>query len=89
MSRLSFLMSWAWDFLRPTVQRLLSTHGRALADAAIEAVRIMEGEPDLPGKVKLEHATAMVLERLRQIGADFAKAEIQAAIHAALLRIRG
>jgi hypothetical protein len=49
----------------------------------------MEGEPDLPGKVKLEHATAMVLERLRQIGADFATSEVQAAIHAALLRIRG
>jgi hypothetical protein len=31
----------------------------------------------------------MVLERLRQIGADFATSEVQAAIHAALLRIRG
>jgi hypothetical protein len=87
MTRLSFVMSWAWEYLKPLVERLLSAHGRELAAASIEAVRILEAE-DAPGIEKLRMATEMIRGHLKRIGIEFATSEIQAAVHAALLRVR-
>ncbi len=87
MNRLQLLFSPVWDFVRPLIARFMTANGRKLAEAAIEAVRLME-ESELPGLTRLAHATAMIREVLRKEGIEFLTHEIHGAIHTALIRIR-
>lgn len=45
MLKLKFLWSWLWAFLKPVIALMLSELGRALAQAAANAVREAAGLP--------------------------------------------
>jgi hypothetical protein len=87
VERLKFLSSWAWGFLRPLVIALLSDQGRKLAEAAREAVELME-ITELDGDTKRRHAVEMIKTYLSNFGIAVRTSIINAAIEAALLELR-
>jgi len=45
IAKLKFIMSWLWVFLKPVIAMLLTELGKALAQAAANAVRDAAGLP--------------------------------------------
>jgi hypothetical protein len=83
-----FLTSGLWDFLRPLISQLLTDQGRLLAKYAKEAVELMEETP-LSGPAKRDGAFQMVRQLMSEMGIQVKTYLINAAIEAAVARLRG
>jgi hypothetical protein len=82
------LTSSIWDFVRPLITQLLTEQGRIVVKLARDAVDLME-QTDLTGGQKREGALAMVREALVEAGVHVRSYVINAAIEAAVARLRG
>lgn len=89
MVKFKFMMSSIWAFLLPFVQILLTKGGIILASVAMEAVALVaESMKDAEGTEKKDVAFEIIKEKLKDQGIDLASSVINAAIEAAVLKLK-
>lgn len=89
MVKFKFMMSSIWLFLLPFVQILLTKGGLILATVAMQAVQIVaESMKDEDGTDKKEAAFDIIKKELTEQGIDLASSVINAAIEAAVLKLK-
>ena len=89
MVKFKFRMSSIWSFLLPFVQILLTKGGLILATVAMQAVQIVaESMKDEDGTDKREAAFDIIKKELTEQGIDLASSVINAAIEAAVIKLK-
>lgn len=86
---LSLFFSNLWVFLKPFVIQLLTSGGIMLAKYAVEAVTtISQTMGDADGDTKRKEAFSIITINLKQEGVEMATSTINAAIEAAVVKIK-
>lgn len=89
MEKIRFLMSGVWEFLRPFAYQLMTQGGRILAQAAMTAVTaVAVSMQDQDGAAKRKAAFEMIQADLAKQGVSLAASLINAAIEAAVLKMK-
>jgi hypothetical protein len=91
--KMAVVFSGIWDFLGPFVGVFLSKAGTALAQSAIQAVKVVaETAGQADGAEKREAAFGLIVNDLEkkgiEIGADVTSSMINAAIEVAVQKIK-
>lgn len=87
IDKIKFIASGLWDFLAPFIRILLSQFGRILAEAAMEAVRLM-AESGMSGAEKREQAFKIIEQTIKAKGMQASATVINMAIEAAVLKLK-
>jgi len=67
-TRLKVITGYIWDFIRPTVQLLVSDAGHLAMNAALTAVSAAAKQTDISGREKFELAFKLVQSDLQKKG---------------------
>lgn len=87
ISRIRFLTSWAWAFLRPLIRDLLTERGELLAGVARDVVSDLENS-ELSGEARRRLAVERIKDHLREVWSDVPTILVHAVIEAAILWVR-
>jgi len=89
MDKVKFLMSSIWEFLLPLIRVLMTNGGEVLAKAASDSVRIVAVTcTDKTGAEKREVAFKMILATLTAAGITLSKTFVNAALEAAVVKMK-
>lgn len=89
LDRIKFFMSEIWTFLQPFVKQLMTNSGKALATIALNVVKDIAntmGEAD--GEAKRAAAVKQIKHQLAEAGLAIATSTINAALEAAVLKLK-
>jgi hypothetical protein len=87
IEKLKFIVSEVWAFLLPFIKILLTSGGKILMNAALEAVQACASMKDASGAQKRDAAFAIITAKLTGAGVEMATSVINAAIEAAVQKI--
>jgi len=88
-SLLLSLISMLLPFLKPFVEQMLKSAGQALASAALSAVKWVKDNKDyLSNEEKRNEAMKVIRNQLAYEGIDIATSTINAAIEAAVVKLK-
>lgn len=89
MEKLRFILSSLWSFLAPFIRQLMSDSGILLAQAAMSAVSAVASTMnDASGEAKRNQAFNLILSDLTKLGIEMAASTINAAIEAAVVKLK-
>lgn len=89
MEKIKFLLSNLWEFLRPFICQLMSQAGLILAQAAMTAVTaVATSMAEADGAAKRQEAFGMIEDELKRAGVEMAASTINAAIEAAVVKLK-
>ncbi len=88
-NKIKFFMSEAWAFIKPFVTQLLTDSGQILARSAMSAVAAIAADMSAAdGKTKRDAAFDMILGDLKAHGIELATSTINAALEAAVVKLK-
>jgi len=89
ITAIKLVMSSAWDFIRPFVLMLLSQGGQILAQVAMDTVTTVAANyASAPGEQKRQISFDLIRAQLQQQGVQLGASVINAAIEAAVQRLK-
>ena len=87
--KMKFILSQAWDFLAPFIRQMMTAAGPILMNAALTAVtQTTASMQTADGAAKRAAAFDMIKDDLEQQGLALATSTINAAIEAAVLKLK-
>lgn len=87
--KIRFFMSEIWTFIKPFVKQLLTDSGKILARSAMTAVTaVAVSMTDADGSEKRKAAFDIILDDLKSQGIELATSTINAALEAAVVKLK-
>lgn len=86
--KFKFVMSQAYEFLKPFIMILMSQAGQLLMETSLDVVRALESMPAATGAEKKAAAFEVIREKMTSAGFELAARTINQAIEAAVAKVK-